>query len=515
MANFTYNEINLLKMNGCVETITETTIRFTKDFKNRLINETNTARDVKILLTSIGICPNIIGKYRIKKLVRNYSKRKGDSMGKVLSTHEKDILIQNPNVRKITSSKVIYTADFMIQVAKCDSLTDARKIFENNNLDPEIIGSKRIDNSYYRWKEIYKNKGENGLINTKLGRKKKLDSIDNMTLEEQVKFLAQRNKELEEELEFAKKLDPSLPLDQINSKCIYALVYYLRSNGGEINITKIFKKYPGTASGYYRYVNSLSKINPLKEAIIADIKFVQGNTFKLGYRRMYMKLKRFYKKNNINRNINDKMIRKLMRENNLGALIRRKNPNRKIWKATQEDRISENKLNREFKVGEPREILLTDITYLHCKFGTAYLSAIKDSVTNEIVSYTVKDNMKINLSIDVINQLDIMDLPPNVYIHSDQGVHYTAKAFRALLQEKNIGQSMSRRGNCWDNAPMESFFGHFKDELDYEHIDSLAKLKEMVDEYMIYYNHERDQWGLKKMTPIEYRRHLESSNISS
>jgi putative transposase len=71
-----------------------------------------------------------------------------------------------------------------------------------------------------------------------------------------------------------------------------------------------------------------------------------------------------------------------------------------------------------------------------------------------------------------------------------------------------LKQSMSRRGNCLDNAPMESFFGHMKDELDYKEAKTFGELKQMIDQYMIYYNESRRQWNLKKMTPIEYRSHL-------
>ena len=80
----------------------------------------------------------------------------------------------------------------------------------------------------------------------------------------------------------------------------------------------------------------------------------------------------------------------------------------------------------------------------------------------------------------------------NVLIHSDQGFHYTNPEYRKLLKDNNVIQSMSRKGNCIDNAPMESFFGHFKYE----------------DEYMYYYNNERYQWSRNKMTPVQYRSHL-------
>ena len=93
-------------------------------------------------------------------------------------------------------------------------------------------------------------------------------------------------------------------------------------------------------------------------------------------------------------------------------------------------------------------------------------------------------------------------------IPSDQGVHYTNPVFQRKVIELNIMQSMSRKGNCWDNAPMESFFGHFKDELDYEECLNFSELQKVVDSYIEEYNYHRYQWGLEKMTPAQYRSHL-------
>ena len=93
-------------------------------------------------------------------------------------------------------------------------------------------------------------------------------------------------------------------------------------------------------------------------------------------------------------------------------------------------------------------------------------------------------------------------------LHSDQGFHYTNPNFRQKLKDLKITQSMSRKGNCLDNAPIESFFGHFKDELDYSTCDTFEELEKKVNEYIYDYNNNRYQWNLKKMTPVQYRDHL-------
>ena len=99
----------------------------------------------------------------------------------------------------------------------------------------------------------------------------------------------------------------------------------------------------------------------------------------------------------------------------------------------------------------------------------------------------------------------------DLIIHSDQGVHYTHPKYVELLSSNGVRQSMSRKGVCLDNAPIESFFGHLKDELEYKSCRTLEELKEAIDKYIEYYNNERGQWNLKKMPPARYREHLLSA----
>ncbi len=126
--------------------------------------------------------------------------------------------------------------------------------------------------------------------------------------------------------------------------------------------------------------------------------------------------------------------------------------------------------------------------------------------TNEIVAFNVKDNLGLDLSLEILDELSKLKLALNVMIHSDQGVHYTAKRYRETMADYGIIQSMSRICNCWDNAPMKSFFGHMKDEMDFMQYETLEDVQYAVKQYMIYYNHERPQWNLKKLTPVKYKR---------
>ncbi|RYD05757.1 hypothetical protein N752_07645 [Desulforamulus aquiferis] len=158
------------------------------------------------------------------------------------------------------------------------------------------------------------------------------------------------------------------------------------------------------------------------------------------------------------------------------------------------------------------KVLLTDITYLPGKEGfLGYLSTIKDGSTKEILAHYVSDNLKLDISLQTIEILmhnHRISLREDAFIHSDQGVHYTSPDFRKKLRGFHLGQSMSRRGNCWDNAPQESFFGHLKDEIPYQSCANLDDLRRIVDDYIQYYNEERGQWKLKKLPPAKYREQL-------
>jgi transposase InsO family protein len=207
--------------------------------------------------------------------------------------------------------------------------------------------------------------------------------------------------------------------------------------------------------------------------------------------------------------MNTKKIRRLMNKYDLNTQVRRKNPYKEIMKKTQEHATCANILNRNFNQTKPFTTLCTDITYLYYgKCEKAYLSAVKDIATGEIIAYKVARHLTMPIVLETINNLNkAIDLN-NVLIHSDQGFHYTNPEYRKLLKNHNVIQSMSRKGNCIDNAPMESFFGHLKDELDYKYCKTFEELVEKIDEYMYYYNNERYQWSKNKMTPVEYRSHL-------
>jgi len=207
--------------------------------------------------------------------------------------------------------------------------------------------------------------------------------------------------------------------------------------------------------------------------------------------------------------MNHKKIIRIMKKYQLFVKIRTINPYKAMMKKSVEHRTCENKLNREFKQNVPFKTLSTDITYLPFNHRFAYLSVIKDIASREVVGWNMANHLEMGLVLDTVeNMQSNLTLPQDVMIHSDQGFHYTNPLYIEKLKGLKMIQSMSRKGNCIDNAPIESFFGHLKDDVDFKHCKTFEELHLLISEYMKYYNNDRQQWELKKMTPVEYRNHL-------
>ncbi len=265
-------------------------------------------------------------------------------------------------------------------------------------------------------------------------------------------------------------------------------------------------------SGYYGYIKDttsklIREFND-EENFELIMKAYRFKGFNKGARQLKMTLE-----NDFDTIMNLKKIRRLMKKFNLYCPIRKANPYKRMAKALKTSHVAPNILERKFKEGNPNQILLTDITYLTYDLNQrAYLSGVKDGVTHEMHGYKVSRNLDISFVEDSMNQLNRIVLDPRVLMNSDQGTHYTSHAFQRCLKELNIEQSMSRRGNCWDNAPIESFFGHMKDEINLIDCKTFEDVVKAIDEYMDYYNNFRYQWNLNRMSPKAYGDMLRNKN---
>lgn len=266
-------------------------------------------------------------------------------------------------------------------------------------------------------------------------------------------------------------------------------------------------------SGYYSWLkaknNPDSHLNQKEQQDKRDFELIleayKFKGFDKGSRGIHMRLLHTGVK------MNRKKISRIMKKYGLFCPIRKANPYRRMAKALQTSNYAENLLERQFEAFGPGYVLLTDITYFF--FGSkrtrAYLSVIKDAFTKQILSYRLSLSLEEDFVLDTVNDLfenHKEDIHTDALIHSDQGAHYTALAFIDLLKDKGIRQSMSRRGNCWDNAPQESFFGHMKDEINHlvKECEDFDSLKKLIDKYIDYYNNDRYQYQLAKLSPNQY-----------
>ena len=222
------------------------------------------------------------------------------------------------------------------------------------------------------------------------------------------------------------------------------------------------------------------------------------NKGRYGYRRVTDELR------NRGFSLNHKTVQRLMKE--LGLICRVRMKKYRSYKGEQ-GKVADNELNREFRAEKPNQKWVTDVTEF-CLFGQKlYLSPILDLYSGDIVTYTISDSPNLLMVTTMLEQA-FQQIPDNtgLLLHSDQGWHYQHKQYRKMLEEKGVKQSMSRKGNCYDNSVMENFFGHLKSELLYlQEFDSVEHFKAELIDYIDYYNNRRIKARLKGLQPALHR----------
>lgn len=202
--------------------------------------------------------------------------------------------------------------------------------------------------------------------------------------------------------------------------------------------------------------------------------------------------------------LNHKTVQKLMQKLNLTALVRQKKY--QSYKGAY-GKIAPNILNRKFRAASPNQKWVTDVTEFKVRGKKLYLSPVLDLFNGEIIAWQsgsqADQNMMLSMLKTACATLKETDAP---ILHSDQGWQYQMGSYQSFLQQQGIKQSMSRKGNCLDNAVMENFFGILKSELFYlQDFESIEQLQHSIDEYIHYYNHDRIKLKLGGLSPVEYR----------
>lgn len=285
----------------------------------------------------------------------------------------------------------------------------------------------------------------------------------------------------------------------------------LDSDYNTLTIKELCQLADVSRSGYYKWIANEQNRRKRELKDYNDFQLVlsayQFRGYDKGVRGIYMRLL------HMGICMNVKKIRRLMHKYNLFCSIRKANPYRRLMKAMRSNIVVDNHVKREFKMHGPRNILLTDITYIPFQDDFFYLSVIIDAYTMQVLAYVLSDSLEVEFVLETVNillQTHGITLDDKVYIHSDQGSHYTSIRFRELIKDVGLRQSMSRKGNCWDNAPQESFFGHMKEELK-KYIKTWScfeDIKLMIDDWMDYYNNDRYQVALGYLSPNEYYNYI-------
>ena len=268
-------------------------------------------------------------------------------------------------------------------------------------------------------------------------------------------------------------------------KAIFSLPHLLKATG----IAK---------SVYYYHCKALRQANPDEALQSQIVHLYREHKGRYGYRRITLSLQLS------GVNINHKRVQRLMGELGLKSKVR---PKRYTSYKGDVGRIAPDLVQRKFTADKPNQKWVTDVTEFKVGEQKVYLSPVIDLFNQEVVSYEVGTSVRLSLVTDMLKKATAkLGLHETPIVHSDQGWQYQNRKYQQQLKEKGLKQSMSRKGNCLDNAMAENFFGLLKTEMYHNEVFKNAdELIETIKEYIDYYNHKRIKLKLKGLSPIEYR----------
>lgn len=272
----------------------------------------------------------------------------------------------------------------------------------------------------------------------------------------------------------------------------------LLQDGNMLNISTLCDLAGVSRSGYYRWISAAVTRKARESQDETDFaRVAEAYSFRgydKGARGIHMRL--------LHHNppivMNLKKIRRLMDKYQLKCPVRKANPYRRMAKALRSSNVAPNILQREFRKHGPRMVLLTDITYI--LYGTGqrcYLSTILDAYTRQLLSYVLSESLELDFVLETVEKLIAehgISLHAETLINSDQGCHYTSYRFIQIIKDAQLRQSMSRKANCWDNAPQESFYGHMKDEINLSACTKFYQVKQIIDDWTDYYTVHAGSW---------------------
>lgn len=487
-------------------------VTISKSFRNELLSK---YPDISVEegIRMAGIDPIDMGYQRIHKLKKDleqeqnklYSKRVDEFLNatdEACDATEKDTVeledisshpyIQEVRYDRIVLSDAFYNEAFMMFSLGIDRLF---KIYElNANLFSERA-KIAISSRLYHW-----TRNDNDCMNT----------CNDQLVRIQIARAKAMNELIVAEMFRIKKAFSKMDVNAKRKVCRW-IRNLPRDTTGYYTTGRIRELIGISKSTYYALLNnenygaSIMKKANQDEADVEIIRQVLAyKGFEKGIRQVYMLMPKV-----TGEQFSIYRIRRLMNKYGIRTTIRRPSKNRKAMKELIARNKKANLLMRKFKLHRPNEVRLTDVTYLDYGDGRkAYGSASVDPVTGRLICFVISENNDLQLALDTLKAMDSYPAKAGAIFHSDQGILYMTDDFQAAVVERELTQSMSRRGNCWDNAVQESFFGHFKDECRYRDCKTFEELQKCIDNYSNYYNNERGMWEKGRMTPIEYEKYL-------
>ncbi|EAA9727544.1 IS3 family transposase [Salmonella enterica subsp. enterica serovar Typhimurium] len=399
---------------------------------------------------------------------------------------------QKHGVDGITWKNDNHDFDFKLAVVRIimtEGLSSREAASRFNISDPSVVR---------RWLKTYEKSGEDGLRKLKRGnpstkpasipgppttRTKPVETLSQDALLAEVRYLRA-------EVDYLKKPE-SLSSKREKTKVINELRQFHALND-------LLKAAKMPRSTWYHNLNALNredKYHHIKQKIK---EIYTHNKGRYGYRRITLSLR----KQGIA--INHKTVQRLMSELSLKALIRAKKY--RSWKG-EVGKIAPNVLQRDFNAQKIKEKWVTDVTEFSIEGEKLYLSPILDLFNGEVIAYNISERPTMDLINGMLEKaLSTLGANDSPILHSDQGWQYQMRSYQTKLKSYGIVQSMSRRGNCLDNAVAESFFGTLKAECFYlSSYKNIRELKRAIEAYIHYYNNERVSLKLKGLSPVEYR----------
>ena len=470
-------------------------ITFHTDFISEIYHEYPN-KSIEDKLIEYGIDPEIVGYQRMHMLKQKLEGRDESNESSYFDNDTVDLLSRHPYVKRISRHQLSFNDNFYndAYAFKTLHIDDILDIFEVNHTLLTVSRKNNLKYKINNWNQFDSSISSDDyplLVKINNNRINKLFEMidDNFnTIKESVKTMNSQSK-----------------------KVLCQWINMLPHDKYDFTVRKILNKVGISKTGYYsilsspdygkKYNQDERDIKLIKKVLDSDPKYPMGS------RTVYMKMKDI-----TNQQFGRKKIMRLMKKYNLLCPVRKSNLSRRAAQKMLKKNIKQNLLRRQFRFYRPLTVFLTDVSYL--KYGknkTAYLSTVKDSASGRILACAVSESNDAKLVDDTINQLNNNLNGINksrILFHSDQGILYLNDSIQSKISSLGFTQSMSRRGNCWDNASQESYFGHFKDECDYSWCSTIDEIRNEVLEYVEYYNYRRPQWNRNRMTPAEFERYL-------